>query len=204
MEVVVFGEKVKGFIASPIEMFKKVKEEPFGASFRYFIILAVLYALLNAIVGTILWHTWWGFMFSAYEKIPGFGVLFQSEVTTALSLFVLFFLFLLGGIFLGGGIIHLGVLMFGGKRGYIETVKAVLYADTPSLLLGWIPIVGIFIGLWSFILEFFGIKELQDMSIGRAIAAVLIPMIIIGVIASIVIAAIVFFYVMSSMGSHGI
>ena len=196
METLGFIEKVKGFIINPIETFQQVKEEPLGDGLRYYVPLLILQSLLNVLIITVLAGTLGGNIFSVYESLPGFAM------GGSVFMVLLFTLFVVGGligVFIGGGIIHLGVLMFGGKRGYIETVKAVIYGGTPSLLFGWLPFIGIVFGLWAFVLEIFGIRELQEMSTGRAVAAVLVPIIIIGVIVTIIVALIVYLYVTSMM-----
>lgn len=150
----------------------------------------------------VLWSTVWGFMFSAYKFIPGFEALYESGfgIIIVIILFVIFFISGLVGIFIGGGIIHLGVLLFGGKRGYSETVKALVYGGTPAYLFGWIPFLTIIFAIWALILEIFGIRELQDLSTGRAVAAMLVPIIIIFVILTVIIAISVYVYVSGMIG----
>lgn len=60
----------------------------------------------------------------------------------------------------------------------MQTVNAVIYGSTPRLLLGGIPFVGIIFTLWSLILGILGVRELQDLSTGKAILAVAIAVII--------------------------
>ena len=43
MENIGFVEKIKGFIFSPTETFKKLKEEALGDSLRYFVILLFIF-----------------------------------------------------------------------------------------------------------------------------------------------------------------
>jgi hypothetical protein len=200
MEEIGIGEKVKGFLFNPVDTFKKVKEETLGEGFRYFIVFLVIYSILSAIAISATLGTIWGSMFSSYANIPGFGALFGSELgLSIITFFIMFLLFGLIGIFLSGAIIHLGVRLFGGKRGYGETVKALIYGGTPSYIFGWIPLIGPIFALWAFILEIFGIRELQDLSTGKALAAILVPILIIVFLLSIAIAAIVYVYVSSML-----
>ena len=69
---------------------------------------------------------------------------------------------------------HIWVYLAGGREGITETWKAVIYASTPSLLLGWIPVVGLVVFLWSLVLTVIGIRELQNMTTARAVLAVII------------------------------
>ena len=114
-------DKIKGFMFNPTETFKKFREETLGDSLRYYVILLVIYSLLSAVMVMVLWNTVWGFMYSGYKFIPGFEALYESGfgIIIVIVLFVIFFISGLIGIFVGGGIIHLGVLLFGGKRGKV-------------------------------------------------------------------------------------
>ena len=50
-----------------------------------------------------------------------------------------------------------------GSTGSItRTTQALLYGFTPSLLLGWIPILGTAMLLYSYLLQIIGLKELQN------------------------------------------
>ena len=69
---------------------------------------------------------------------------------------------------------HIWVWLLGGREGITETWKAVIYASTPSLLFGWIPVVGFVMWVWSLVLTIIGIRELQQMTTTRAVLAVLI------------------------------
>jgi len=99
-----------------------------------------------------------------------------------LLFFVLFFvLILVVGIiaaFIGGLWTHIWVYLVGGRRGVAQTIKAVMYGSTPSFLLGFLP--------WALIVQVIGIRQLQELSTGRAILAlilaIIIPAIIIGAI----------------------
>ena len=59
-----------------------------------------------------------------------------------------------------------------------QTIKAVLYAFTPSGLIGWIPFFGLLGWVWSIILTILGVRELHDLSTGKAVIAVILPVIL--------------------------
>ncbi|HIJ11741.1 TPA: hypothetical protein HA278_06800 [Candidatus Woesearchaeota archaeon] len=89
-------------------------------------------------------------------------------------------LFAWGMLYVGAGIYHLFVLMFGGNEGYRETFTAYCYSLAPTLFSAIaIPILGSFIsmaaGVYSIVLFIFGLQARQKMSGGKAAAAVLIP-----------------------------
>lgn len=193
MENVGFVEKAKGFLLKPTETFNKVKEETLGEVLKYFIIWIVIYGILFAIVMMVAG----GIVGSIYGNIPGFSEVTGATIglTCALGLF---FLVLIGGIiglFVGGAIVHLGVLLVGGKKGYLQTVKAVGYGYTPQFLLGWIPFVGIIASIWALIVQIIGVRELQEISTGKAIIAAFIVPLVIGVIIGCIISAFMFAYI---------
>jgi hypothetical protein len=83
--------------------------------------------------------------------------------------------------------LHIFVYILGGRKGYIETLKTIGYGSTPFWLIGWIPIIGWIIGLiWSFILAILGVRELHEMSTGRAAGAVILALVVILIIIGLV------------------
>ena len=177
-----FGEKIKGFLISPVETFQKVENEDLGPVLKYYVILVVIFSILNAII--------MGTMLSAMTsmipiKMPLMGA--AGGGLAAVTMFIGYLILLIVGLFIGAAIIHIFVILLGGKKGYAQTTKALAYGMTPQLLLGWIPFIGIIAGIWALIVEILGIRELQEMSTGKAVLAVILPVIIIGIIAGIAI-----------------
>jgi hypothetical protein len=119
-----------------------------------------------------------------------------SGFMVAVSLFFVYLLFILMlfGVFLEGFFFHVFVILFGGTKGVTVTLKTVMYAYTPWLLLGWIPYVSVIGGLWTLILLILGIKETQEMTLGDALLVILVPIILVLILAllgAVVIAALV-------------
>jgi len=90
------------------------------------------------------------------------------------------------GEFSGVSWLHIWVYLFGGRKGFKQTVKAITYGSTPCLVLGWLPGPNIIIApIWSLLLVINGIIELHEMSPGMAILsvvfAILAPLVIAGV-----------------------
>jgi hypothetical protein len=184
-----FIEKLKGFLLNPVETFQKSREDTLGATFTYYIILVIISAILSALVA-------WGFAsLSPFASIPGLGGFFPATV---------FIMVIIGGIigpFIGGAWLHIFVWLLGGRKGYVQTVKAVMYGSTPGLLLSWIPIIGFIGGIWSIILEILGIRELQEISTGRAIAAVILAVVIILIIVALIAAALLIAVISTTTGT---
>ncbi len=72
---------------------------------------------------------------------------------------------------------------------------------TPSLVLGWIPGVNIIAAIWALIVEIIGIKQLHELSTGKAVLAVIIAIAIPAIIGIALIA--VFITSMSELMSQG-
>jgi len=196
VEEIGFLEKTKGFLIRPTATFKKVKEEPVGSALKYFVIWLLIYAILSAIIFVSI-----GNMLGAFSPLQSLSTLgLGAGEILALWLFIIILVGGLVGIFISAGIIHIGVLIVGGKQGYHQTLKALAYGNTPTYVLGWIPIVMFITAIWALILEILGIRELHEMSTGKAVLAVLIPLIIFGVILSVIIAATVYIYVSGMIG----
>lgn len=180
-------EKAKGILLSPVETFQASRAEGTDAAAPYLIVLLLVHAIMTAIVSLI------GIsvigMFA--HMMPRFAmpvVIFFGALIGGAVLTILFSLWL-----------HLWVYLLGGRKGLLETAKAVIYGLTPAMLLGWIPFVGFLFCLWSVVLQIIGVRELQEMSSGKALAAlviaVMIPLIIL------VLLAMYFFISMVSMST---
>lgn len=167
--------KAKGFLISPVETFQASRADGTDAAAPYLIVLLLVHAVMVAII-TFIGISVMG-MFApmmpmfAMPVVIFFGVLIGGAVLT-----ILFSLWL-----------HLWVYLLGGRKGLLETAKAVVYGLTPAMLLGWIPLIGFLFCLWSVVLQIIGVRELQEMSSGKALAAlviaVMIPLIILVLLA---------------------
>jgi hypothetical protein len=167
--------KVKGFIVSPVESFQVARADNTDIVLPYFIALLLVHAVMTAIISLVSIGA--AGLFShmmprfAMPVVVFFGVLIGGTVLT-----ILFSLWL-----------HLWVYIIGGRKGLLETAKAVIYGMTPGMLLGWIPFIGFLFCLWSIVLQIIGVRELQEMSSGKAlvamIIAVMVPLIILVLLA---------------------
>jgi len=162
-------ERVQGFLLMPVETFQKAREDSLESALGYYVVLLIIYAALTAAIVAIVGITLSGF-FGRALGLSG----------AALPL-VIFVGMIIGGIlsvFIGGAWLHLWVWLLGGKKGYGQTIKSLMYGSTPHFLIGWIPVIGLLGALWSFILVIFGIRELHQISTGRSIAAVIIAILV--------------------------
>ncbi|MEN6519437.1 MAG: YIP1 family protein [Methanospirillum sp.] len=168
------AEKIQGFILRPIETFRAVRDETFGDAITYFVVLLIINAVLSAIVGFL--------GFSAME-MPGSAIAGAGGIGAMIAAFIIAVIAGIVGLIVGSIILHIGVVVMGGHGGFMQTLKAAVYGLTPYYLLGWIPIIGFLAAIWGLVIEIFGIRELHDMTTGRAVIAWLISLVIVIVIA---------------------
>lgn len=158
--------RVKGFLFNPVETFQQSKTDKPVTVFACFGILLLFNAILSALVALI------GISIMPVRE----GMSYGMPVPVAV-----FLVMLIGG--LTGTLIlsvwlHLWVYLLGGRKGIMQTTYAVIYGSTPRLLLGWVPVIGLFFAIWSLALGIIGIRELQDLSTTKAILAVAIAIFI--------------------------
>ncbi len=170
--------RIKDVLLSPVHAFHEIKQEGAEPVYRYFLTIVVINSLLSAIV----------FIFWLFSH-PIFSVIKYNPSADVGGFIITFIILLIAGYFLSilwALWLHVLVYAFGGRKGVMETVKTQLYAFTPFMLLGWIMVpfgIGAIIGgIWSFFLTVIGVREVQEISTGRAAGAVIVT-IVIGVIA---------------------
>jgi hypothetical protein len=180
------AEKVKGFLLKPSATFQATRSESLTSAFQYYVILLITFSILYAIVSVALGVA---FFTDYVNQLASTGLLGSyaagmleafTPFVAALSLFWAYFLFvfLLFGIFLDGFFYHVFVILFGGQKGLVQTVKTVMYAWTPFFILGWIPYISIIGLIWAWILIIIGIKENQEMVLGKAILVLAVPLVL--------------------------
>lgn len=177
-------EMIQGFVLSPAETFRKVKDTSTSDTLVYFLALVVINTVLTIPVMLLTFPSM-GTVFVGMFQQLGFGTLTAfGNVLFALMMIIGSLVFL----FIGSAWVHLWVYLFGGRKGYRETLKALAFGDTPALLFGWVPLVGMLAGIWSLVISVLGIRELQEISTNRAlgalILAVMIPLLIVIVLAA--------------------
>jgi hypothetical protein len=75
-------------------------------------------------------------------------------------------------------ILHLFCLLVGAaKNGYYATFRVVAYA-TATNVIGMVPCLGVLAGMYGVVLTVLGIAAVQETTLGRAAAAVLLPLVV--------------------------
>ncbi len=174
-----FIERVKAFITKPGKAFE--------AEHKTSVKEAILYGLKGSLILAILLGTILGIT----SPIGNFGLL-AIPVMIVVTFVLNFF-----GLFLGALWCHLWAYIFGARQGVRNTLKALAFSSTPTYILGWIPLVKYITGLWSLVLLGIGLKKLQKLSTGRAVAAVVIAVLI-----PLIIIIILFAWLLATYGSE--
>jgi len=187
-----FGEKVKGFIAEPVNTFNNVEAEALGSALKYFTIWVVIYTILRTVifytVERRVFQTLWDLL--GLSDAPLYLYHFDPVIFALLAVLGAF-----AGLFISGSLTHLFVRAFGGRKGYGNTIKAFAYGNTPLFLFGWIPFVGMLFSLWALVLNIIGIRQLHEISTGRAVGAVLLGIVALMIIVFLVVLFVVLFVV---------
>ncbi len=167
-------ELIKGFVLSPVETFRNVKDTDYNDTLMYFLVLVLINTALSVLIMLVSLSSMWTVFNGMFERL-GIGTMSGSGIVIIAVLMIIVALVLL---FIGAAWLHLWVYLFGGRKGYRETLKALAFGETPALLLGWIPLVGFLAGIWSLVLSILGVRELHGISTARALGAVILAVLI--------------------------
>ena len=176
-----YFELMKGFLLTPVETFRTVRDTDLGDSLKYYLILLAINAVLSAIVSLAIASAVRTTITSIFTQagIPLPAVTGAGVIGIALMMIIVQFVL----VFIGAAWLHVFVWLLGGRRGYLQTLKAIIFGSTPTMLFGWIPFIGFLAGLWSLVLGIFGLQELQNMTTLKAVLAIFFSVMIVILIA---------------------
>ncbi len=177
-------ETIKGVLIEPGDTFR-------NASRTAGIGPALMFGLILGLAGSIIGLFWQYFLGAAFGGGLGssaFGGGLPSELAEILpgpaALFILSLamapVFLLIGLFLWSAIVHLMLLLLGGaSQGYEATFRTIAYCSGSTALFQAIPFCGGWVGgIWSLVAQIICLKEMHNISGGKAAAAVLVPLVL--------------------------
>lgn len=170
--------RIGSILFRPRETFQEVENEGVGEALKQVVVLALIPATIMALASIIIVNLAVMYIGSTAGIGSMMGNVAGNTFIAAAIMFVMVYLATIFVLIVYALIFHIIVYIFGGKQGIEQTIKTVLYAATPTLLFGWIPLINFATTIWSIILIYIGLKELQKMSSGRALIAILIPVII--------------------------
>ena len=138
----------------------------------------LLYALIFGTVGGIagyIWNTLFQSIgiFARQKAKPAIPL----ALVTIISIFLMP-LFVIIGTFIGAGIGHLCLMIFGAANETFETTyRVICYSYAPNLF-QIIPFGGIIAGIWILVMEIIGLKEAHRTEYWRVILAIIAPTIL--------------------------
>lgn len=171
-------ETVKLLVTSPTEAFARARE---SGDYMSPILFAILIGWVMAIISQIwnlLFQSTWVSMMPA-EMRGELGPMMATSGASIIGAVILAPVFILIGLFIWSGILHLFVMMLGGHKesssGFEGTFRAVSYSYVSSLA-QVIPFAGGLIALvWNIVLQVIGLVRMHRTTQGKAAGAVLIP-----------------------------
>lgn len=182
-----FVQTAREVLFNPVGFFRGIRRE---GDFLNPLLFAVICALISGVIGGVL-----AFVISLAtgNGIGGsLGSLISTIVFTPIGTAI--------GLFVGAAIYHLLVLLIvrPSHQGYEATFRVVAYAAVLQLFswLAVIPILGILIviaiAIYNVVLSVLGIREMHSTTTGRAVAVVLIPVIVITILLVLIFGAVLF------------
>lgn len=178
-------EKAKGFLSDPSKEFNLNRDEAPEEAVKYYLLIAGVYSFLSAIVLALIYAV-------ASPLVSSYGLLTEPHgITEIFSNFFMSFILMLIGVFIWGAILHLFAYVLGGRKEFMKTIRAAMYATTPLALIGWIPFVGFIGWVWVCALDIIGLNVYQEISPGRAIATVIIASLLLFVTVFVVLVVII-------------
>ena len=170
-----FSDTLIMVLTKPVEAFQVMRTE--GG-----LVDPVLYAVIGGSLGFIVYFLF-TLLFGSFGMMGGqrnpFGAMFGGAIGT---IFVIIFcpILIALSVFIGAGIIHLCLMLVGGaKKSYETTLRVVCFATGSTQPLLIVPFCGSFVaGIWGLIVECIGLARAHETDVGRAVLAILLPVIV--------------------------
>jgi len=165
-----FIDTMKGVLIDPQNTFGNMRREGgLQPPLIYYLIGAAV-----AIIAAILWN-----FLGIGMGMPGRHAAAGAAMGIGFLVIILPVCYIIG-IFLGSLILHFLLGLFGGQNHPFETTfRAVAYANGSSMPLSFIPMCGGIIGgIWGMVVLIIGLAQMQETTIGKSAAAVLVPVVL--------------------------
>jgi hypothetical protein len=141
----------------------------------------LLFAMIGGSAGTIA-----STLFQiALASVPGVGggsnnVVAMFGMGMVLGFILLAPLFITVGVFIGSGLIHLCLMLVGGANKSFETTfRVVCFSSGAAYLFSIIPFCGGYITpIYNIVLECIGLSRAHETTMGKAVFAILVPLIV--------------------------
>lgn len=179
--VAAFVETAKLFIVDPRRAFDRAKRSgDLFSPIAFAVVLGWIGILFQSLWSLALGSSLTDLLPPQMREASSFG--FASHSVVLLAQIVFAPIFIVVFLFIGAGIVHLMLLLVGGTKaseaGFEGTLRALAYS-TVSQLGNLVPFAGGLITMvWAIVLETIGLATLHRTSYGRAVAAVLLPLLL--------------------------
>jgi hypothetical protein len=170
-------DTVSMLISKPSEAFTMMRPE--GG-----LLDPLLFGLIGGCAGGIVSILFQGLM----QSIPGFGGNMENfSRTIGVSFWVLVIIYavlspllVMMGLFIGGGILHLCLMLVGGaNRSFETTFRVICFAGGAANLFSMIPMCGGFIAaIYQIVLNCIGLSRAHQTTTGKACLAIFLPLIV--------------------------
>lgn len=155
----------KAVVANPVQFFANMpKSGGLKEPLIFALVLLCILSLLTVVSGIF---------FGQFNQVGPMG----AFVPVFVIVFGIFWLFVMSGI------LHLFVMMVGGKNGFEATFRVMAYVKAIDVFTA-IPYGSFVVGIWAIALLYIGIKAAHELDMPKALIAVLSPFIIIMVVAA--------------------
>jgi hypothetical protein len=169
-----FFKTIQEILFSPTKFFKKAAAgKGYWAPF--------IFALISGIIGSGVGLLWQWLFLSGIVPTQLLSATTYSAFLVSAIISIPFTIAL--SILIGSGVTHLCLMIVGGNRkGFEATFRAVSYSHS-ALLFCIVPIIGNFVGgIYLMILAILGVREGHEISTGKAVLAILLPLIVVSVL----------------------
>lgn len=182
--------KIKSVLFEPTKFFTNLKKEKgFKDAFTYFLVLSFVSTVLGIITQIAFQKYYIGFVKSMYSWAYPIPQQTTASIVLSMSIWFIFGLFLS---FIIAGILHVWILIFGGKEDYSKTYQLSVYSRTPSLVFAWIPFIAILAWIYNLFLLILGTQKVHGISRNRAILMYVIPLILFAILMIIFMAVVLY------------
>jgi hypothetical protein len=177
-----FFRTIKEVLFAPTAFFRKM---PVSSGLSSPLFYGVILGFVGALIAILLQVTLLNPMgsFPEVEGMEGMGRGVQVFQTTFIIIYAIFLPILIAiGLFIVSAIFHVCLLIVGaGKRGFEATFRVVAYTNSTQVF-AIVPFLGWFIApFYNVVLWVIGFKESHRTTTGRALIAVLLPVIVFGI-----------------------
>ncbi len=178
-----FIATTKQVLSSPGDFFSRINVTGgMGGPLIYAVLVGYLGMVASSVYGLILNLVSPTLMSSILgERFPqeAFGQTALSSGLAFAMTIVLGPLFILVGLFIGAGIVHVGLLLVGGaQRGFEATLQTVCYSQATAVI-QLVPACGWLIApLWTIVIYIIGASRAHQISTGKAALGVLLPFVL--------------------------